>query len=130
MAAQLPLSSYPGWDELRRWAKHERRTAPPCVRPGCSNPQYARKLCRACYERRRRKRSKFDPALIVPDDGIVDGIALEIAVTGMRVVRMTRKERRLAARRILLSGGDVPEVAARLGISQDSARLLVKRAER
>lgn len=33
----------------------------------------------------------------LPDDGIIDAIAIEIAVTGTRPVALTRTERRLAA---------------------------------
>ncbi|MGK5559192.1 hypothetical protein ACSNOI_47105, partial [Actinomadura kijaniata] len=42
---------------------------------------------------------------LLPDDGIVDYIAVEIAASGHRPVRLTRTERLLAAALILAAGG-------------------------
>ena len=62
---------------------------------------------------------------VLPEDGIVDEIAVEIAASGHRRVALTRTERRLAAARILAQGGTVCDVATRLHLSWTTARALV-----
>ena len=61
---------------------------------------------------------------VIPDDGIFDPIAVEIAANGKRPVRLTRLERREAAIRILASGGTIYVVAKRLNISYPAAKVL------
>ena len=61
---------------------------------------------------------------VIPDDGIIDPIAVEIAADGRRPVRLTRLERREAAIRILASGGTIYVVAKRLNISYPAAKVL------
>jgi hypothetical protein len=51
---------------------------------------------------------------VLPDDGIIDPIAVEIAAGGQRPVRLTRAERRATAARILAKGGTQ---AVRAGIA-------------
>ena len=68
----------------------------------------------------RRSRSTW----VIPDDGIIDPIAVEIAASGQRPVRLTRLERREAANRILASAGSAWIVAKRLNMSYPAARVL------
>jgi hypothetical protein len=62
---------------------------------------------------------------VLPEDGIVDWMAVEIAASGVRRVRLTVQERTLAAALILRRGGSAWEVARRLFISYSTARALV-----
>ena len=64
-------------------------------------------------------------AWIIPDDGIIDPLAVQIAASGQRRVRLTRAERRLAAALILARGGSIYRVAQRLGIGWSTANALV-----
>jgi hypothetical protein len=61
---------------------------------------------------------------VIPDDGIIDPIAVEIAASGQRMVRLTRAERRAAAARILARGGTAWTVASRLRMQYAAARVL------
>lgn len=58
--------------------------------------------------------------LLLPDDGIIDLVAVDIAARGQRIVRLTARERRLAADRILAAGGDLRTVAERLGVCRQT----------
>jgi hypothetical protein len=49
-------------------------------------------------------------------DGTIDAIAVELAVTTARPLRMTRNEKLLAASRLRGRGADVMEIAERLGM--------------
>jgi len=53
-----------------------------------------------------RPRSKW----LLPDDGIIDHLAVEIAASGARPVALTLPERRLAAAAILARRGGTPWV--------------------
>jgi hypothetical protein len=57
----------------------------------------------------------------LPDDGIIDSIAVEIAALGIRPVALTPAERRLAAARILARGGSLSMVCERLHVSGTTA---------
>lgn len=61
---------------------------------------------------------------LLPDDGIIDPIAVEIAATGKRPVRLTAPERYAAAELILARGGTSKTVAARLCMSDSAATAL------
>jgi hypothetical protein len=61
---------------------------------------------------------------LLPDDGIVDPIAVEIAARGTRPVQLTRAERRAAAALILTRGGSAFLVSVRLRMSMHAARRL------
>jgi hypothetical protein len=63
-------------------------------------------------------------AWLLPEDGIIDEVAVELAATGARAVALTPTERRLAAIRILRAGGTVHRVARRLHMSYGRARAL------
>ncbi|REE96647.1 hypothetical protein [Thermomonospora umbrina] len=64
---------------------------------------------------------------LLPEDGIVDEIAVEVAAAGTRQVALTRTERELAAARILAAGGNATDIARRLFISYASAKALAAR---
>ena len=61
---------------------------------------------------------------LLPDDGIIDELAVEIAASGQRLVRLTREELRSAAVRILAAGGNAYTIAKRLRMQSASARVL------
>lgn len=63
-------------------------------------------------------------AWLLPDDGIIDPIAVEIAANGERPVKLTAPERRAAAEIILALGGTVAVVAERLCMSDSAADAL------
>jgi hypothetical protein len=64
------------------------------------------------------------PRWVLPDDGITDPIAIEIAASGTRPVALTRPERRLAAELILARGGTPYLVSKRLHMNGQAARAL------
>jgi hypothetical protein len=65
--------------------------------------------------------------LTLPDDGIIDLIAVEIAARGTRPVALTRAERQLAAARILAQGGTPALVSKRLHVNGTTALTLAAR---
>lgn len=67
------------------------------------------------------------PAL--PEDGIIDPIAVEIAAAGMRPVALTPSERLIAAAHILAHGGTPHVVSKRLHVSGATAHVLVARCQ-
>ncbi|GGP92223.1 DNA-binding CsgD family transcriptional regulator [Actinomadura coerulea] len=67
---------------------------------------------------------------VLPEDGIVDPIAIEIAVSGSRPVDLTHTERVLAAAQILAAGGGASTIAARLYVSGSTARALAHQARK
>ena len=58
---------------------------------------------------------------LIPDDGIIDPVAVEIMAAGARRVRLTLPERRAAAALILARGGTANDIAARLHIGGRAA---------
>ena len=58
---------------------------------------------------------------LIPDDGIIDPVAVEIMAAGARRVRLTVPERRAAAALILARGGTANDIAARLHIGGRAA---------
>lgn len=65
---------------------------------------------------------------VLPEDGIVDELAIEIAAAGTRRVALTPTERVLAAARVLDAGGTRNDVAERLHVSGTTAAALARRA--
>jgi hypothetical protein len=63
-------------------------------------------------------------AWMLPDDGIIDPIAVEIAAKGERRVALTAPERHAAAEMILARGGTVNALAERLCMSESAASAL------
>ena len=72
---------------------------------------------------RRRRR------LTLADDGIIDLLAVEIAVRGVRTVALTRAERQLAAAAILARGGTPYAISKRLHVSGTTALTLAARCQ-
>jgi hypothetical protein len=104
----------------------------------CAKRARAGKKCESHYRRMmraQRGRGKVtrwtDPIpdlWVIPEDGIVDELAVELAASGERCVRLTHKERRLATARILAHGGTPSLVYERLGLTSLSAAVsLVER---
>lgn len=62
---------------------------------------------------------------VIPEDGVIDALAVRIAASGQRRVRLTRTERRLAAALIVARGGNAYQVHKRLGVSPATAHALV-----
>jgi hypothetical protein len=60
----------------------------------------------------------------LPDDGIIDPIAVEIAASGIRSVALTPAERHAAAAAILARGGTLSQISVRLRISGSTASRL------
>ncbi len=65
--------------------------------------------------------------LTLPDDGIIDPIAVEIAACGARPVALTPAERQIAAARILARGGTPYLISKRLHVSGTTALVLAAR---
>lgn len=104
----------------------------------CTKRARARKKCESHYRRmmrRNRGRSTMNrwidpiPDLwLIPEDGVTDELAVELAASGERRVRLTHNERRLATARILAHGGTPSLVYERLGLTTLSAAVsLVER---
>ena len=70
-----------------------------------------------------------EPRLVLADDGIIDLIAVEIAVRGTRPVALTRAERQLAAARILARGGTPYLISTRLHVSGSTALTLAAQCQ-
>jgi hypothetical protein len=64
------------------------------------------------------------PRWVLPDDGIIDDLAIEIAASGRRPVPLTVPERRLAAAVILAAGGTPYLISRRLHLNSQNARTL------
>jgi hypothetical protein len=62
---------------------------------------------------------------LLPDDGIIDPIAVDLAARGVRRVALTLPERRAAARAILARGECINQVAKRLHVSGTTALALI-----
>jgi hypothetical protein len=104
----------------------------------CGARVRARKKCENHYRRMMRAQrgrkevtrwtDKIPDLWVIPEDGIVDELAVELAASGERRVRLTHMERRLATARILTHGGTPSLVYERLGLtSMSAARSLVER---
>lgn len=73
---------------------------------------------------RRPRRSR-----VLPDDGIIDPIAVEIAARGIRRVALTPAERLVAAAVILAHGGTPNLVSKRLHVSGTTTLALAARCQ-
>jgi hypothetical protein len=97
-----------------------------CVLRGCARPTTELGLCHADYLRQLRRRHRDDDCWLLGSDGIHDPIAIEVAASGERLVRLCPTERLLAACKILARGGSVDDVRTRLGVDRLSALSLVR----
>jgi hypothetical protein len=61
---------------------------------------------------------------LLPEDGVIDPVAIELAATGERSVALTISERRIAAGLILAAGGTPNLIAKRLHMAHANARSL------
>jgi hypothetical protein len=77
-------------------------------------------------DRRAARRPRRRAAHLLPDDGIIDEVAVSIAVSGTRRVRLTEAERDLAAERMIRGGADLAELAQHLGTSTAAAGRLIR----
>jgi len=102
-----------------------------CVQPGCTWVRFKANpaLCDRHLSQHKRGtlglpeggyRKRNDPNWL-PEDGVFDSIAVDIAAIGGRVVRMTDRERMAAAKRILAQGGNSGTLMVRLGMSNSQA---------
>jgi hypothetical protein len=76
---------------------------------------------------RPRPRGPRSPWLL-PEDGITDEIAVELAARGVRPVALTPGERAAVVARVLAGGGTVSQAARRLRCSYGTARALAPAA--
>jgi hypothetical protein len=67
--------------------------------------------------------------LTLPDDGIIDPVAVEIAARGVRPVALTPAERQAAAARILARGGTPYLISKRLRLRGTTALTLAARCQ-
>jgi DNA-binding CsgD family transcriptional regulator len=71
--------------------------------------------------------SRHRATWLLPEDGIVDPVAIDLAARGVRPVALTPTERRIAAARILAAGGSATTLGRRLRMSHGTARALIDR---
>jgi hypothetical protein len=71
-----------------------------------------------------RTRRRFS----LPEDGILDPVAIDLAARGARPVALTPAERAAAAARILARGGTAHHIARQLHVSGTTALTLASRA--
>ena len=65
---------------------------------------------------------------VLPDDGIIDPVAVQVAASGTRPVALTPAERQAAAARILAQGGTTTLISRRLHVNGTTARALAARS--
>src|SRR5262245_35939312 len=101
-----------------------------CADSGCKTDVGrigARGLCPKHYRQWLRGTYKAD-AWLLPEDGIIDRVAIYVAVKGLRPVRMTQAEREIAGARILAAGGTEEILVERLSLpNARAARALALR---
>lgn len=73
--------------------------------------------------------SRARPSQVLPDDGIIDLVAVQIAASGNRPVALTAVERQLAAAAILARGGTPDQVSKLLRVSGTTALALAARCQ-
>jgi hypothetical protein len=67
-----------------------------------------------------------DHCELLAEDGIIDPVAVEVAAAGLRDVRLTPAEQKLAAARIMATTGKLAVVCYRLRISASTAARLIQ----
>jgi hypothetical protein len=72
-----------------------------------------------CY---RHSLGNSDTDKNLPNDGIIDQTAIEVAVKGLRPVKLTWVEKDIALARILAAGGTLADGERNLGINVQGAR--------
>jgi hypothetical protein len=71
--------------------------------------------------------SRAKRAWELPEDGIVDWIAVALATAGTRPVALTPTEREIAGARILAAGGSCRDIVVRLKLTERDGRDLFHR---
>jgi hypothetical protein len=66
------------------------------------------------------------PVWLLPEDGVIDPVAIDLAARGIRSVALTPRERRIAAALILTAGGTPNTIAKRLHMAHTNARALAE----
>jgi DNA-binding CsgD family transcriptional regulator len=66
------------------------------------------------------------PVWLLPEDGVIDPVAIDLAARGVRSVALTPRERRIAAALILAAGGTPNTIAKRLHMAHTNARALAE----
>jgi hypothetical protein len=97
----------------------------------------ANAACRAAgkkeHDRRYHRNHKDRPkpshsrrqTILLPEDGIIDPVAVYIAVHGIRKIAMTHRERVEAVRQMLLRGDSIREMCDHLHVPPDTARKIL-----
>lgn len=71
-----------------------------------------------------RKQSEPPGSFLLPDDDVIDPLAVELALTGQRRVGLTRAERIEVIRRVRDAGQPDSRARYLLGINRDGYRML------
>jgi Homeodomain-like domain len=78
------------------------------------------------YHRSHKNRPKKSPSrrqtVLLPEDGIIDPVAVHIAVHGIRKIAMTHRERVEAVRQMLQRGDSIREICDHLHVPPATAR--------
>jgi hypothetical protein len=91
------------------------QTARLCDVPGCEAPKDTEDCCKEHSSDKRR-------VGVLPNDGIIDWIAIDIAVEGCRLPDMTWVEQDIALARMINSGLPTKEACRRLDFDVKRAR--------
>lgn len=117
---KLGPNGRPAYRALRALSPRE---GEPCGVPGCKDLRVTEECC---Y---RHSLNKSSPNFL-PNDGLIDWQAIEVAAQGLREVSLTWVETVIAAGMILAEGGGVREVERRMHVflKSSSERLAEARA--
>lgn len=92
-----------------------------CQYPGCgADPD--RDLCGEHSSRWGRIPRRLRDRDLLPNDGIIDRLAIEVACQGARIVRLTWVERDIAVARMYAAGKTPQEIQERLGFEVSKSR--------
>lgn len=100
------------------------------VRCGIPVQDWNRVLQWAHDERQKHGVVKHGSSMLLHDDGIIDPVAVDLAVSGQRAVRMTRPERLEALQRLLSLSLTCAEIGARLSLSENHVKKLCAEVRR
>lgn len=95
----------------RRWLQTLIPGEESCRVPGCPEGKITDDCC---YQ---HSLSNSDSRSTLPNDGILDWVAIDAAARGLRKVRLTWVEKDIALAMILHGGGTLTDAEERLGIS-------------
>lgn len=127
--------------QVRRYCNAECRANEPkaiCKSYDCDDKVHARGLCKHAYNQWRegtytgscvRRVAVIETDWAIPEDGIVDEIAVEIAVKGIRRVRLTPTETRLVVEQSLARGQSFKGIAENIGCSDQTVARIAAELE-